>query len=208
MIIKLTDLVTILHLDEKAPIHYQPPENLNRENYIFFRFMSQQEKTDIENKSWNKNTEYPKEELGIYVPDVTIDEFIDLEKERNYVHEIINLVSYTITVPMDEYNLVFAIFCLLHEVGHWIHFKKMGLTSYDYFQWDKRYRADLVCDGNKIYNMPDNSFEKHILVREYNERYRKIPSEMAADTYALEHINESINIVRKHYGLRSDVGLY
>lgn len=208
MIITLKDLVTILKLNKIAPIHYQSPDKLNRENYMFFRFMSSQEQTDLENNNWNKNIEYTKEELGVYVPDLTIDEFISLEKERNYVHDIMNLVSYTITVPMNEYNLIFAIFCLLHEVGHWIQFIEMGLSSYDYFQWDKRYRADLVKDSKIIYNMPDNLFEKHILVKDYNERYRKIPSEMAADKYAFKHINKSIKVVRKHYELKSEVGLY
>lgn len=202
MSITLKEIVKILNLEKFAPIHYILEENLNEENYIYFKFITEKEKSDLKNGVWNINNEYDLEDIGVYIPDIEIDRLVFLEKCRNpwNIEYILDLISFKIKVPIDEYNLIYSLFSILHEVGHWLNFIKLGITGYEYYIEDSKYRLEVRKEGETIYKLPDDHYMKRKLADSFNEKYRKIPNEASADEYAFERIDECLKIVRKYLG--------
>lgn len=75
-------LVKLLELDKIAPFHYQAPEELNKDNYIFFRYMGNAERDALINKTHDENIVYEDSDTGVYLPDLTIKECYELERNR------------------------------------------------------------------------------------------------------------------------------
>lgn len=112
--------------------------------------------------------------------------------------------SYTMTVYIEEYCLTWAVFCVLHEVGHWIDYKNSGKTAYEFSMIEKGYRQDLEKERRMIYQTPDNHPQKRMLMENFNQKYNNIPSEKNANEYAIANIEKSLEIIREKLGYTKD----
>ena len=199
MDIGFRNLVDWLEID--APVHFTPKEKLNKQDYVFCRFMGDEEKAAIIAGTHDSNTRYDDRDIGLHFPDLELKEYYELEKARNSVgiRNHICDISCQMTIKIEDIPLVYAVHCVLHEYGHWIYFKETGLTSYEYCEQEKKERQPHEITAKKIYEMPDWDPYKIYLAERYDkEIYSKFSSEAAANKYALDHIQESMKRVFEH----------
>ncbi len=190
-------LIDILNID--APVHFTNRNELNKENYVLCKIMGVEEKNALIKGTHDQKKKYNNEDLGLYFPDVDIEEYLQLERNRNpmAIESRMNEISYITRVYIKEYSLVLAIYSVLHEYGHWIYFKNSKKTSYEYCEMERKIRQPHKELLKKIYEMNDCDPMKRILGEKYNEEiYSKYPSEKFADEYAKEHILEALETVR------------
>lgn len=199
IIITFRELIEILELDRIAPIHFHNPEELNKNNYVFFRYLGNEEKESLINGIHDENKQYDNSDIGIHLPDLDVKQYYELEMKRNplNIHSVIEQISYETEVWIKEYYVVWSIYCVLHEVGHWLDFVNSGKTSYEFSLIEKSYREELDKKAKVIYKMNDYSPQKQLLMEEYNRKYKEIPSEKAADDYAFSNLILSLNRVRE-----------
>ena len=186
-----------------APIHFTPKAELNPENYVLCVFIGEEETDAIRRGVHNKEFQYDNSDVGLHFPEITIDCYYHLEEARNPIAQEINMgyLQKNRKTYHEEKNLWFALFCVLHEIGHWKHFKQSGLSAIDYeksiHDISKKYKEI----GDIIFSMPNFHPLKMVYAEKYHkESHEQIPSEKAADEYALDHFDEALSMVRKALG--------
>ncbi len=117
-----------------VPVHFTPIDELDKTNYVSCRFIGNEEANAIQHGIHYAETPYNNSDVGIHLPDITIDQFYRLEKQRNPA--AISIIFENLTAGrkmyIKEQQLWFALFCILHEIGHWKYFIQSGLSSLDY----------------------------------------------------------------------------
>ena len=200
MDISFRDLVVLLKFN--APVHFTPKEKLNKQNYVFCKFMGDEESTAIIAGNHNPNVNYDNSDIGLYFPDLGLEEYYELEKSRNPIGISTHIceISSQMSINIEDIPIVFAVHCVLHEYGHWLYFNETGLSSYEYCEQEKKERQPYENTAREIYKMPDwDPYKRYLAERYDKEIYSKFSSEHAANKYALEHIEEA---VRKVFDLK------
>lgn len=194
-----SEIVKILQLDKIAPIHFQAREKLSKENYVFCRCISYEEAVAMSNGTYDANIEYDKSDMGVYLPDISVDEYYNLEMKRNpfNISTVMSVIGKDKVIWIKEYSLLLGIYTALHEVGHWRYFVDSKKTGAEFSKTENEHRRALCELRKQIYNMNDFLPQKKVLAEEYNRKYKEIPSEKEADRYAFSNIWDSLNIVRK-----------
>lgn len=187
-----------------VPVHYTPVEKLDKTNYVSCRFMGNEEANAIRNGTHDPEIKYDNSDVGLYFPDIAINEYYSLELRRNPAAQNVIVHNLTITRKMyvKEQKLWFALFCILHEIGHWKHFKQSGLLAVDYEKSENSVRDLYEKQGDMIRIIPDCIFMRKYYLAEqhYRESHSAIPSEKYADEYALQNFDEALSLFREAYG--------
>lgn len=97
---------------------------------------------------------------------------IALEADPNGTSCIMELIGTKTEVTKENTAMLYCIFTLLHEAGHW----------YDYKNRPDEYTSDVDAVDNSVF--PDSSIDAA-------RAYRKRPIENRADQFALDHIIEA-----------------
>lgn len=187
----LKELVNLINWSKSYNFIYVDTPNSDYE-YIYFRFGGIQEETELNNGTWEIGKKYNKNDVGIYIVDISIDEFVSLEIKRRYENYkyIISMISkhYSSTLILyEEIPLYFTVFCMLHEVGHQKFFNSLNLSTKDYLIKEQKDRENILTLETQLINSRDNVIKERLKAK-LIEEYRNIPSEKFADSYALEHI--------------------
>lgn len=201
MDIDFREIVEILEID--APVHFTPKDELDKNNYVFCRFMSNAERDAIIDGSYSADKQYDTNDIGLHFPDIKIDEYYKLESNRNPVaiDSRIGEISYQMKVYMPEIPLLFAVYCVLHEYGHWLYFLDSKMSPKDYCEAERRIRQPYIKYSDEIYRMPDDNPLKILAAKQYDEKiYSQFPSEKSADQYSAEHISKSMTRIRNFLG--------
>jgi len=195
---RVKEIVDFLKVEEIAPFHFYT-EILNKE-YAVCKHITNEELDDYNKKICLNEKKYDDSELGIYIADITIDEMYDLEHNRNPVNlqKVLDDISDLFMVEIAEEELIYAIYVILHEVGHWVNFKASGKPSLEYALWDWELKKEYKQYVNEVRKIPDDSSKKLEFAKIAVINYKNIPSEKAADTYAFENIEEKLKLVRKY----------
>lgn len=201
MDISIKQLVELLDVD--SPLCFTEKEKLNKENYFYFQPMGDAEKEAIRNRTHDPQCVYDPTGSGLHLPDIMSSEYFQLENGRNpvAVESIINQISQQMMAFEVEYPILLSLFCVLHEYGHWVHFKNSGKSPYEYAQMEANERTQHEKTAQGIYAMDDWDPYKILLARRYhNEIYSQFTSEKFANEYALEHFADAIEKVRSAIG--------
>ena len=149
----------------------------------------------------NINKQYDNSDIGIYFPNLNIYDCYELEMKRNPVacDVYIENISFKMKVLIDEIPLVWAIYCVLHEYGHCLHFKDSELTPFKYreerIEEQSKY-SELV---NAIRDISELDPCKKYIAEQYQKNvYMKYSDEKYANEYAIDHIVEAYNKVKQH----------
>lgn len=194
----LKELCEILEIEKKAPVHYVDKENVKKQNSIVCRCVPDALAEDVDNDTFDSQKVYDRSECGLYIPELTADALIELHKRGN-PGSVKMIMSSVNKVYISEYNLTYAVFCILHELGHWVHYNSTDLSDKEFYCKEKADRWDAEQLRKEIYKMPDYNPIKLSLCDKQNEMYRNIPSEKAADQYALKHLEEAMECVRNSF---------
>lgn len=185
---KLRDIVGISGLAAKAPWYfvdvsgeYQP---------ACCRFISQAELEDWLAGRRAGDSGYPAAELGVYLPDVYASELYYLEERGNPIstHAYMRMIHDMVEIEIESYELLFAAFLVLHEYGHWLHFRRCHKSSLDYVVWLNRQLAPVESQREVLDMIPDSEPAKEALAVEHINAYNAMPQELSANKYALKHL--------------------
>ena len=199
----LRDVVRLIKVPKWANIIYVAESNQDSE-YIFFRYAGSQEEDDLNNNRWRLEIKYNKNEIGVYIRDTTVDEFIKKERERKLVYsDIIGMISENypnVLILQEEISLYFTVFCILHEIGHVKYFNGMNMNTKEYAEKEIRDREKLRVLEQDYKNIQDK-YSKYQMEYKILQTYKSIPSEAYANQYALKVIMKNIEYVKKQIGL-------
>lgn len=179
--LKLKDICSILNIYSKAPVFY------NTEY--------------VKNKCFNCKIQG--RDCGIHIELNDINELTNkIKKNNSYAYESIMVEVYK--VDLDALNkeipdeVIFCVFCVLHEVGHWLDYQKSGLDGNEYRE---KYECEidlLECEREKAISKASDN-EKVQLMKKYDRLYRKTSCEKIADDYAKHEINGALTKLRESY---------
>lgn len=89
-------------------------------------------------------------------------------------------------------DLLYVVFCILHEIGHWRYLDETNMGVREYYHSDSLARENLQEMAATLRSMPESK-EKEELADKYYYRYREIESEKNADQYAFDNLLEALN---------------
>lgn len=190
---EIKELIKKMNVNELAPFHYF--QNLKQENTTQTRIITREEYKDFHNGCCNNgNEKYNKNELGVYIIDTSVSELYKFDYNLNQysAKKTLDTINKIFSIASDEHELIYVIFTILHEVGHWLHFKESGKTSLEYWKWDAGERIEIV----KFMNEPGSiALIDYIYQKRYFQIYKNIESERIADKYAFENLEKILKIV-------------
>ncbi len=187
--LKLQELVEISGLHKKAPFHFM--DTAGGYQPACCAFISQQELEDWLAGTRTQNSVYDAAELGIRLPDIYASEFFFYEQESNYISTLayMRMTNDLVAVEIENYELLFAAFVILHEYGHWLHFRRCHKSSLDYVIWLNKQLAPVEQQRRVLDMIPDTEPLKEALVAEHIDVYNAMPQEFSANKYALKHLS-------------------
>ena len=200
MALRLSEIVAVSGLAKKAPFHfidYSLPvegetEQTGSAKYVpaHCQFISQ---ADLQ--TWLACGAQPPQsldqhELGIYLPDVYASDFYFLEQQNNYISTMayMRMINDLLPLDIERYEMAFAAFVVLHEYGHWLHFRRCHKSSVEYVLWLNRFLAPVEMQREVLDLLPNNEPLKKQLVAEHINAYNAMPQEFSANKYALKHV--------------------
>ncbi len=140
--------------------------------------------------------------VGIYLPDVYASDFYYLEERSNYISTMayMRMINDLQSIDIESYELLFAAFVVLHEYGHWLHFRRCHKSGLDYVLWLNRHLAPVEGQRMVLDMIPDSEPLKEGLVAEHINAYNAMPQEFSANKYALKHISGLYHKILRHCG--------
>ncbi|MBU3106635.1 hypothetical protein [Clostridium gasigenes] len=131
-----------------------------------------------------KGQSYGNDNIEIRFADVTVDELFILIKNisdvdrRKIIFKIVR--NSCCLLNEDETKYAFAIFTILHEIGHNIYFSKSNKNVLEYCLWESNFRK---------------KFKNGVGM------YSEIPSEEWADEYASKNLDKNLDKVREYLSI-------
>ena len=196
MTIGFRDIIRILNID--APIHFTLRVELDKQNYVSTCYMSDEERDAILDFTHDSKKKYNCAKVGLHFPDISIDEYYLLECQRNpaAIEAEMEELQKVISIDKKDVPLIWATFCVLHEYGHWIHFKNSNMTAKKYCEERFSGHQRLIPMERRIAAIPDFYPGKWMLEKELHRAYAELPDEKAANEYAIEHIADAITSIK------------
>lgn len=170
----IQDIVNKLDIDKSVPVHYHIPLENSLLGQFYCKFISEKEVDDYKNNSWKIKDNYNNSSLGLYLPDSDTETAYKYEMNRNNtsVNETITELSFIEKVPIDKKHLFYCIYAILHETGHWVHFKNSGLSNLEF--------AKEMNDSKNAIIEPYGS-------NVHSKKYKLLPHEKIATDYAMNN---------------------
>lgn len=176
------------------------------DSLVFFSCVEGKERKKydrLQNKS-----DFVSHSATIHIPDLTIDEIIDsFQCDSTGIYETIEQTIAPYLQDDIPKNVVFVCFLFLHEVGHWMQFKKLDCNVQKYSERSYELYKENYEKGNLIWAGREERLkrgitckltarEKEALMQCQNE-YRQIPPEKDADEFAAQHLLQVLDVYRK-----------
>ncbi|MBY6268860.1 hypothetical protein [Parageobacillus thermoglucosidasius] len=182
---KMRELCNILGIEDRAPVIYD--SKLAQKTIIQCQFCTPEE----QKISIDFDPEVYPSEKGIHVKNISVEEFNELMRKGHppdYLF-IRRMINENIDYKIDMFDIVYACFCLYHEEGHWLDFKKSGLTGREFMKLDAVYRKHVYELAEKI-KVETNPILINQMAYQHSLLYRNIPMEKSADEYAISKLKE------------------
>lgn len=127
---------------------------------------------------------------GIYLPDVYAADFYLLEQQHNYISTLayMRMTNDLVALDIANYDLMFAAFVILHEYGHWLHFRRYRWGVERYLAWLGQQLAPVEAQAELLALIPNDEPLKQELVSQHIDEYNAMPQEFSANKYALRHL--------------------
>ena len=173
-------------------------ESLRAKMIPRFHYITKDEEQDILNGNWNAKKNYENSEmpygfyfldvqigkLGYYFPEWFKDKAIDTLIKPYYEEANGNIV-------FAKMQLTTAVFCILHEYGHYLDYKKLGKEEMTI--WVHEAKNPVKANDEKIRSLNAQGKLTKAICEERNRLYRQCADEHSADIYALSHLKEKVN---------------
>ena len=112
----------------------------------------------------------------------------------------INMIKKVVPVSADNEKILFAIFVILHEFGHWHDFESKDKKPYLYAQDEKELKEayDLkmeILNNESLQEKSDYKIKEQL--RKWFNRFNAVPREKRANEYAISKIKDAYNFFKK-----------
>ena len=143
------------------------------------------------------NTNYRDDELGVHLINLELQDIYNnyLEKNSIAVYKLSTLLREQLTVTSDKIIPAYALFVVLHEIGHWQHLIQSGLTRTEYWKTYEAHRDDLWVEFQFMYHFCRNKQEQQSILNLYDDKYRNLPSERYADDFAKNELPQYLDLL-------------
>lgn len=192
--------------DENAPIKYYDLSDRNKKSDLFYLLsISHEKRHEYEALIEEEKKKYISDSAIIYIPLLNVNQLYDLhhiEDSLSYDYDgTIQMINKTVKVTTKNEKVLFAVFLILHEFGHWHDFNEKGKVPYFYNVPEEKERRQVFelkqdimkkLDGKSRFTYKD----KQLLIRYFTE-YHAIPSEKYADVYAVNHLNDAYERIKQ-----------
>lgn len=164
-----------------------------------FHYITKEEELAIFNDTWDNKRDYENEEMkyGFYFPDVPIgylESYFTSWFKDKYVDEMLK-TYYTEkdgSIYFPKRSLVIAVFCIWHEYGHYLDYKKRK-SKMEYAQWIYESKAPFREYEKKIEELKETGSLTAEAYEVRNKIYRECVDEHSADIYALNNLSEKVS---------------
>lgn len=186
----IRDVLAASGLAKKAPFHLVDCGRDYTSPYCCFISQAELELWLGERREPAAGDNLGAEELGVYLPDVYASDFYFQEERCNRLSTMayMRMINDLLDFEIERYELAFAAFALLHEYGHWLHFRRCHKGRLDYVLWLNRYLAPVESQRELLEMIPNDEQVKEQLVLEHIDAYNAMPQELSANKYALKHV--------------------
>jgi hypothetical protein len=122
--------------------------------------------------------------ITVEIPNGNVNAIYDHEVKYS-TYETEKMLEILPSELKDKYGeaLVFIVFSIFHEIGHWKYICKQKFTPEEYQIFDQSYKE-------KVCKMKRETLEEKEMQW---DAYRQIPSEAASDEYALKELEKCLN---------------
>lgn len=191
--------------DVDVPIKYNKnsPDNISGQNSIlFFKCVSEEERAIYENLTEEEKKEFVSNSAYISILLINVEELYELYHTGiSCDYEVtISMIKEHVPVNKDNEKILFAVFVILHEFGHWIDFKSKDKKPYLCTQdeKDKKEVYDLkvkILNDESLREKSDYKIRKEL--KDWVNRYNLVPSEKRANDYAISKIKDVYNVFKE-----------
>ena len=173
---QITSIASKIIEMEKVPVHFNNTKTFSSVTYL------------------KPNTD---KQRGLYLPDC--DSFEALEHCKSSMPDGFRRIKELICTKSDFDEISFSVFCILHELGHWLQYIAFigeGHNDQDFimnFEFDR----DLLYSQREIEYKFSKSKEDVIdLNMKYDNIYVELKTEKFANDFALSHLSECVSMVK------------
>lgn len=170
-----------------------------RENMIpRFHYVTKEEEQEILSGNWNaeKNYENSKMPYGFYFVDVPLRKlarYFPTWFKNEVIDEMIKpyYIEKDGSMCFSKQILTTAVFCILHEYGHYLDYKRLGKRKAALWIYESKtkFRENdfVLCEMKKNETLTEE------LCKKREKLYRECADEYSADMYALSKLEEKVN---------------
>lgn len=188
----IQDLVS--QIDTKdTPIFFHN-EPIAGSDYCYARTTTASELAELRGK---KDANYREDELGVHLVNLELQDVYNnyLKKNPVAVYKLCALLTEQCAVPTDKIIPAYVLFTVLHEIGHWQHLVRSGLTRTEYWKEYEAKRDDLWMEFQFMYHFCRNKQEQQYILDLYDGMYRNLPSERFADDFAKNELPQYLDLM-------------
>lgn len=191
---RLTDMVELSGLGRRAPFYFTDAAEVYCPACCVFAADALPARQDI-----LATGGFAAQKPGIYLPDVYASDFYLLEQQHNYISTLayMRMTNDLVALDINNYELMFAAFVILHEYGHWLHFRRYRYGAEAYLKWLGRQLAPVEAQARLLALIPNDEPLKQDLVSQHIDAYNAMPQEFSANKYALKHLAAFYNKILK-----------
>lgn len=190
--------------DVNVPIKYhKESENVYISNSIIsFECVSGEERKSYENLTEEDKKDFISNSAHINLLLISVERLYELYHmgiSCDY-DMTIKIIKESVPVNVDNEKILFAIFIILHEFGHWHDFELKDKKPYLYTQDEKELKEvyDLkikILNNESLQEKSDYKIKEQL--RKWFNRNNAVPCEKRANDYAISKIKDAYNFFKK-----------
>lgn len=188
--------------NNEVPIQYHKEEKTVSQNSIVsFICISGEERKKYENLTDAEKEDFVSSSAFISIPIIHVDKLYEMYHvgiSCDY-EETINMIKKTVSVNENNEKILFAIFVILHEFGHWHDFGLKGKKPYLYLK-DSKEQKEVFDLKEKIINDTSlaamSEYKIKDKLRKWFKRYNLVNCEKKANEFAMSKMKEVCNHFR------------
>lgn len=205
---EIVELIQIINQTYNTTVIFDDPikcanREPNNDFLIYFTPMN-----EVERRKYKKsqNREMVSSTPEIHILNLPMRDFVNVYEndETGIFDETKKMIAPFLSDDIS-FDIIFTTFLFLHEVGHWMQFKKVGGNVFQYINIDIALEQENFNKVSTLIKQREERIRKgntcvltvkeKTLFRTYMLEYRNIPKEKEADQFAIDNMNLALELI-------------